>query len=81
MLERMNEFFDRRIDSYDEHMLNNIESAEEFYPFTANQLPIGDNVKLLDLRCGTGLELGYYFERNPHAHSAGIDLSEEMISQ
>ncbi len=60
-------------------MLNNIESAEEFYPFTANQLPIDDNVKLLDLGCGTGLELGYYFERNPHAHSAGIDLSEEML--
>ena len=35
MLERMDEFFDRRLDGYDEHMLTEIEAAQAFYPFTA----------------------------------------------
>ena len=39
MLERMSEFFEKRIDGYDEHMMTNIESADKFYPFTAAQLP------------------------------------------
>ena len=79
MLERMNDFFNRRIDGYEEHMLNTIESAKEFYQFTARQLPTGDNISVLDLGCGTGLELGYYFEINPRAGITGIDLSEEML--
>lgn len=79
MLEKMDEFFNSRIDGYEEHMLNAIESAKEFYPFTAGQLPIGDNISILDLGCGTGLELGYYFEINPRARIIGIDLSEEML--
>ena len=35
MLERMSEFFEKRLNGYDEHMLTNIKSAREFYPFTA----------------------------------------------
>ncbi len=79
MLEKMNEFFNNRIDGYDEHMLTNIESAAEFYPFTASLLPKKENARVLDLGCGTGLELGYYFELNPSANVTGIDLSEEML--
>ena len=40
MLEKMAEFFENRIDGYDEHMLNNIDGADEFYPFTAANLPM-----------------------------------------
>ncbi len=79
MLEKMNEFFNNRIDGYDEHMMTNIESAAEFYPFTASLLPKKENARVLDLGCGTGLELGYYFELNPSANVTGIDLSEEML--
>ena len=35
MLQKMSDFFEARLDGYDEHMMTNIESAEEFYPFTA----------------------------------------------
>ena len=35
MLEKMDEFFDARLDIYDEHQLTEIESAREFYPLTA----------------------------------------------
>lgn len=79
MLEKMNEFFDNRIDGYDEHMMTCIESAEEFYPYTAECLPIGNDVNVLDLGCGTGLELEYYFKINPTASVTGIDLTESML--
>ena len=79
MLEKMDEFFDNRIEGYEEHMLNCIESAAEFYDFTARSLPMDQGAKLLDLGCGTGLELGRYFELNPSARVTGIDLSAKML--
>lgn len=33
-----------------------------------------------DLGCGTGLELGYYFELNPTARITGIDMAEALLS-
>ena len=81
MLEKMNEFFDSRIDGYEEHMLNNIVSAQEFYPFTASLLPKDANAKILDLGCGTGLELDYYFKINPSADVTGIDLASGMLEK
>ena len=39
MLEKMSDFFEARLDGYDEHMITAIESANEFYPFTAKQRP------------------------------------------
>lgn len=80
MLEKMNDFFHKKIDSYDWHMMNNIESAEEFYPFTVNCLPKTDGAKILDLGCGTGLELEHYFRFNPSAKITGIDLTESMLT-
>ena len=80
MLERMNEFFDKRLDGYDEHMMTNIESADVFYPYTANCLPKTDGAKILDLGCGTGLELEHYFSLNPSAQITGIDLTESMLN-
>lgn len=79
MLEKMGEFFDARLDGYEEHQLTCIEAAQEFYPFTASCLPIGA-VSILDLGCGTGLELGYYFPRSPEAEVTGIDLAPGMLS-
>ena len=65
---------------YDEHMMTNIEAADEFYPFTAKQLPIAKNCHILDLGCGTGLELEKYYLLNPSARITGIDLSQGMLS-
>ncbi|MBQ4050000.1 MAG: class I SAM-dependent methyltransferase [Oscillospiraceae bacterium] len=79
MLEKMSDFFEARLDGYDEHMLTNIESAEEFYPFTAGQLPVCENSRVLDLGCGTGLELEFYLPLCPTAKITGIDLSEGML--
>ncbi len=80
MLEKMNEFFNKRLDGYDEHMMTNIESSDVFYPFTADCLPKTDGAKLIDLGCGTGLELEHYFRLNPSAKITGIDLTESMLN-
>lgn len=79
MLEKMDIFFENRLMGYDEHMLTNIEGAGEFYKFTAAQLPMEEGTEVLDLGCGTGLELEEYFSLNPGAHITGIDLSAAML--
>ena len=81
MLEKMSDFFEARLDGYDEHMMTNIECASEFYPFTAKQLPTTENCCILDLGCGTGLELEFYFPLNPFANVTGIDLSAGMLDE
>ena len=79
MLEKMSDFFEARLDGYDAHMLTCIDSADEFYPFTAKQLPATRNCDILDLGCGTGLELEEYYLLNPSARVTGIDLSQGML--
>ena len=79
MLETMSDFFAARLDGYDWHMRNEIESAREFYAFTAEQLPDCEGCRVLDLGCGTGLELEAYFARNPQANVTGIDLCKPML--
>ena len=80
MLEKMGAFFDARLDGYDEHQLTCIASAREFYPFTAQCLPKAAGCRVLDLGCGTGLELEEYFRLNPTARVTGIDLAPGMLA-
>lgn len=80
MLEKMAEFFENRLNGYDEHMMTGIEAADEFYTFTASLLPTAKGSRVLDLGCGTGLELEKYFPLCPSARVTGIDLSEAMLN-
>ena len=75
----MDDFFTARVDGYDEHMKCNIEGASSFYEFTASLLPKENTANVLDLGCGTGLELEEYFSVNPNAKVTGIDLTEAML--
>ncbi|SFC71541.1 class I SAM-dependent methyltransferase [Butyrivibrio sp. YAB3001] len=79
MLEKMDDFFTARVDGYDEHMKSNIEGASSFYKYTASLLPVVKMASVLDLGCGTGLELEEYFSVNPYAKVTGIDLTEAML--
>ena len=79
MLEKMSDFFEARLDGYDEHMMTNIEGADKFYPYTASLLPMTEQSLVLDLGCGTGLELREYYKLNPTAKVVGIDLSKGML--
>ena len=80
MLEPMGAFFARRLAGYDAHMRRDIVGAAEFYPAAAALLPELPGCRVLDLGCGTGLELEEYFPRNPTARVTGIDLSPEMLA-
>lgn len=75
-LEAMDAFFDARIEEYEAHM----SPWKAHYPWMASLLPEGIQT-LLDIGCGTGLELDCVFARFPSLQVTGIDLSEEMLSQ
>lgn len=79
MLEKMDDFFNSRQEIYDDHQRSEIAGAREFYPFTASCLPRKAGCRILDLGCGTGLELEDYFSINPTAQITGIDLAERML--
>ncbi|MDL2319028.1 methyltransferase domain-containing protein [Eubacteriales bacterium OttesenSCG-928-A19] len=77
-IEEMRAFFAARVDGYDDHMLTNIRGIAEGYARMADLLPDGAR-SLLDLGCGTGLELEPIFARFPALRVTGIDLTQEML--
>lgn len=79
MLEKMEDFFDARVEAYDRHQLSCIASAREFLAYTAQCLPGSAACRILDLGCGTGLELEYYFKINGAATITGIDMAPKML--
>ena len=79
-IERMDSFFSARLNGYDEHMINNVDGCKDGYVKLAELIP-NDINKLLDLGCGTGLELERIFENNPDVHVTGIDLTQEMLDR
>lgn len=80
--ELMAEFFDRRVDGYEEHMREILPAFDEFYSSVAGQIPAtGEPLSILDLGCGTGLELDFIFARVPNAVITAVDLSAEMLAK
>lgn len=80
-IETMAAFFDRRAEAYEDHM-RGILDVEGFYGAVAGGLPQSEeSLCVLDLGCGTGLELHYLFGRMPHAQVTGIDLSGVMLDR
>ena len=77
-IEKMQDFFEARIDEYEAHMLNVVEGCQQGYAKMAELLP-PDTANLLDLGCGTGLELDEIFSRHPAIHVTGIDLTKAML--
>ena len=78
----MKDFFNNRADSYDEHMKSNIKDFDRFYSKIANEFKETErDINILDIGCGTGLELKYIFERVPNAKLYCLDLSERMINR
>ena len=80
ILEPMADFFAARVEDYDEHMLENVEGCREGYQKMAELIP--PNAKdLLDLGCGTGLELDAIFARRAELSVVGIDLCDAMLEK
>lgn len=79
-IEKMSDFFTVRADGYDDHMLNEVEGCKEGYIKMAELLP-EDAAGLLDLGCGTGLELDEIFKKNSGISVTGIDLTQAMLDK
>lgn len=79
-LEPMSDFFTARLDGYDEHMLNDVEGCREGYIKMARLVP-KKTQRLLDLGCGTGLELDEIFRLLPDVQVTGIDLTRAMLER
>lgn len=75
-LEEMADFFTKRLDGYEEHM----SIWEESYRIFAEALP-AECRKILDLGCGTGLELDRIWQRNPDIEVTGVDLCQSMLDK
>lgn len=73
-LEEMAAFFDARTGDYEAHMA----PWAAQYEWMARELP-ADTRRLLDLGCGTGLELDCIFRRLPHVQVTGVDLAGGML--
>ena len=74
-MEEMSVFFTRRVEGYDEHMLQNVAGCAEGYELLAQNLP--ENAEdVLDLGCGTGLELDAMLAKRPELRVTGIDLTQ-----
>lgn len=75
-LEEMSDFFTKRLYDYEEHM----SVWESSYGIFAGLLP-SECRKILDLGCGTGLELDQIWKRNPDLEVTGVDLCQSMLDK
>jgi tRNA (cmo5U34)-methyltransferase len=77
----MSSFFNQRAEIYDNHMLDEM-SLTEFYDEIEQCIKTDKSlINLLDLGCGTGLELERVFKLYKDAKVTAIDLSEKMLEK
>jgi tRNA (cmo5U34)-methyltransferase len=77
--EPMGDFFDARADVYDEHMLSELGIEEDYKKLGAYIPKTDDAIHILDVGCGTGIELGYIWKQAPNAHITCVDVSRAML--
>ena len=75
-LEEMGGFFRARVDGYESHM----DSWKDYYKWMAELIPESSQT-LLDIGCGTGLELDEIFKKYPDIEVTGIDLESSMLQK
>lgn len=79
-LEKMDDFFTTRVDGYENQMMNNVKGCKEGYLKIAELVP-DDCKTLLDLGCGTGLELKEIFKKRSNLNVTGVDLTPAMLEK
>lgn len=82
-IEEMADFFNLRAGGYDDHMKKVV--GEDFNAFyNAISLSIrstNESMPILDLGCGTGLEIDGIFKKAANASITCVDLSQEMLAE
>jgi ubiquinone/menaquinone biosynthesis C-methylase UbiE len=81
-VEEMDAFFDARAHGYDSHMERTVTDFAEFYQAIATEItPTSQPVSILDIGCGTGLELSGILAQAPQAQLTCNDLSLGMLEK
>ncbi len=75
-MEEMDCFFEARLGDYEEHMV----MWKDLYEWMGRLIPQSTET-LLDLGCGTGLELDQIFLHCPEIKVTGVDLSVGMLGK
>jgi ubiquinone/menaquinone biosynthesis C-methylase UbiE len=78
--EKMATFFNNRADIYDVEHVKLIGGGVECYRELACHIS-QDTGTILDLGCGTGLELESIFRKLPNVQLTGIDLADKMLQK
>ena len=77
--EPMSAFFDVRADGYNNVMFSSSGGGEDYKKLGACFLETDEAVQILDIGCGTGIELDYIWEQMPNAHITCVDVSRGML--
>lgn len=78
--EEMGVFFDRRTIDYNLHIRDGLYTYESDFMSLFEPIPrTNDRITVLDLGCGTGIELEFIFRKAPNAYIVGIDVSGNML--
>ena len=79
-IEELPEFFNSTADIWDQKF--GAEPDDPFYHAVAAQIPQTDEpIDILDLGCGTGIQLEFVFARAPNAKVTAIDRAPNMLEQ
>lgn len=80
--EEMDAFFDARADGYDSHMKRTVTDFAEFYQSIAVEITATTKpIAILDIGCGTGLELSDILAKVPRVQLTCNDLSLGMLEK
>ncbi len=77
----MKTFFNSVAEEYEAHMAEFVSGAQEYYQKTAALIAERSPKNLLDLGCGTGLELDEIFKVLPNLDVVGIDLADKLLEK
>jgi tRNA (cmo5U34)-methyltransferase len=79
--EKMADFFNKRATTYDEHMQENVDSFQQIYKAISTCISeTSSKIQILDIGCGTGLELTWILKKAPNAIITAVDISAEMLN-
>ena len=79
-IEELPEFFNSTADIWDQKFGAKLD--DPFYQAVALQIPETDEpIEILDLGCGTGIQLEFVFARAPNAKVTAIDRAPNMLKQ
>ena len=79
-IEELPEFFNSTADIWDQKF--GAEPNDPFYQAVVAHIPRTDeSIDVLDLGCGTGIQLEFVFERAPNARVTAIDRAPNMLKQ